>query len=338
MYSIPTSRRDPAEALDPHVRRFVAEVNAAYANFQGFGALTPPDARRAAEVVRAPWRAGGPTMASTRELLAPVQGGAMRIRVYDPGPAGPKAGLVYAHGGGWTLFSLDTHDRVMREYAARSGAVVIGVDYPLAPEAKYPVALHQICDVVRWLGEHGAEAGVDGSRLAIGGDSAGANLAIATALRLRDAGEGGRLGALLLNYGAYDSDCSDAAAAAYGGEGYMLTREEMRGFTANYLRTPADAGDPLACPGRARLEGLPPAFLTIPECDLLTEQNVAMAEKLGRAGVAVRALLYPGATHSFLEAVSIAPVAERAFRDASAWLRAVLAGERPATGFAVAAN
>jgi acetyl esterase/lipase len=332
------SPRSAAELLDPDIRRFVDAVNAGYARIEAFDALAPADRRRAAELVRAPWRAGGPTMLSTREALVPVEGGALRIRVYDPGPAGMKPGLVYSHGGGWMLFSLDTHDRVMREYAARAGVVVVGVDYPLAPEAKYPVALHQIRDLIRWLGAHGAEFGLDATRLALGGDSAGGNLSIAAALLLRDAGEGGRVAALVLNYGAFESDCSDAAARAYGGEGFMLNRAELRDFVRNYLRSPEDARDPLACPGQARLEGLPPAFLAIAECDVLAEQNVAMFGKLQQAGVPTRAVVYPGATHSFLEAVAIAAVADHAFRDASAWLHQVLAGGPPATGFTVAAN
>jgi acetyl esterase len=312
------------QILDPDIRRFVTEVNAAYARIPGFESLSPPEARRAAEVVRAPWRLGGPVMQSVREHFVPVTGGVMRIRVYDPGPPGVKAALIYAHGGGWTLFSLDTHDRVMREYAARAKLTVIGVDYPLAPEAKFPVALTQIVDVVRWLGEQGPSVGVDPTRLAIGGDSAGANLSIGTALMLRDAGERHRLGALLLNYGAFETECSAAAVAAYGGEGFMLNESEVRKFLANYLRSPADAQNPLVCPGRARLEGLPPVFLTIPECDILSEQSHAMIGKLTAAGVAVRAERYAGATHSFLEAVSIAAIADRALEDGSRWLRGVL--------------
>jgi acetyl esterase len=236
------------------------------------------------------------------------------------------------------LFSLDTHDRVMREYAARAGVVVVGVDYPLAPEVKYPVALNGIRDLVRWLDANGADFGLDASRLALGGDSAGGNLSLAAALLLRDAGEAGRVAALVLNYGAFESDCSEAAARAYGGEGFMLTRAELRDFVQNYLRSPVDESDPLACPGQASLEGLPPAFLAIAECDVLAEQNVAMFGKLQRAGVPARAVIYPGATHSFLEAVSIAALADHAFRDASAWLKHVLGGGRAATGLTVAEN
>ena len=336
MSSSPPATTSSARTLEAGIRRFVTQVNAAYAEIPGFGTLSYPEARRAAERVRAPWRAGGPRMAQQRELEVASAAGTIRIRVYDPGPPGLKPGLVYLHGGGWTLFSLDTHDRVMREYAARAGISVVGVDYPLAPEVKFPVALHQTVAVVRWLGAHGPDVGVDPAHLAVGGDSAGANLAIAAALLLRDAGEGQRLAALLLNYGAFDTACTSASEAAFGGAGFMLTPAEMRSFWSNYLRSPADAEDPLACPGRARLADLPSVFLTIPECDILAEQSLGLVQRLARAGVPARSVCYPGTTHSFLEAVSVSPIADRAFADGSAWLRSVLAGARPETGSSVA--
>lgn len=318
----------PPEALDPEIRQFVTEISAGFARVPSFDRLPHAEMRRVAEEIRAPWRQGGPRMHNTVERSIPVQGGAIRIRVYDPGPPGVKPTLIYLHGGGWTLFSLDTHDRVMREYAARASIVVVGVDYPLSPEVKFPTALEQITDVVRWLGARGRELDVDASRLAIGGDSAGGNLAIATCLKLRDAGEPDRIKAMLLNYGGFDTICSDESARRFGGEGFMLTRDEMNTFWGNYTRGPQDANDPLAAPLRARLDGLPPAFLTIPECDILTEQSHAMAQKLRDAGNAVRAEVYVGATHSFLEAVSVAAVADRALADGAHWLRATLGQSR----------
>lgn len=325
-----------AEILDPDIRRFVAEVSAAFARFPPLDQLSPAEARRVAELVREPWRQGGPTMWAVTEHLIPVTGGQLRIRVYDPGPDGAKPALLYLHGGGWTIFSLDTHDRVMREYAARARIAVIGVDYPLSPEAKFPTALEQLVDLVRRLETLGGELGIDPGRLAIGGDSAGANLAVAACLSLRDAGEQHRLRGMLLNYGAFDATCSDEAVRRYGGEGFPLSREEMALYWNNYVRSPGDVENPLVCPLRARLEGLPPAFLTIPECDVLTEQSLRMAERLREAGVTVRAEVYAGATHSFLEAVSISALADRALEDGSRWLREILAA--PAAGTAAVAE
>ena len=245
------------------------------------------------------------------------------IRIHRPDDAAVLPGLVYLHGGGWTLFSLDTHDRLMREYAARAGVAVIGIDYSLSPEAKFPRALDETVAVVRWLRGQGAALGIDTARIAIGGDSAGANLSVAANLRLRDAREP-LLAAMLLNYGAYDSRPTPSYAR-YDGPDYMLTVAEMDGFWRNYTRGAADLGDPYVCPALADLTGLPPAFMTIARCDILADMNRGMAMALRAAGVPVTDIVYDGATHSFLEAMSIAPLAQRALADASNWLREVLA-------------
>ncbi|MGZ7080721.1 MAG: alpha/beta hydrolase, partial [Thermoanaerobaculia bacterium] len=232
-----------------------------------------------------------------------------------------KPALIYLHGGGWTFFSLDTHDRLMREYAARAGVIVAGVDYALSPEAKYPTALEQVVAVVRFLAGRGEEWGVDPQRIAIGGDSAGANLAIAACLRLRDESQAQLVRAMVLNYGVFDRRSSDEARERLGGPGNMLTSDEMEGFWRNYLRDEREADDPFVSPLRADLHGLPRTLLVVPQFDLLTEQSVQLADRMVAAGVPVTLNMYDGAVHSFLEAVSIAPLADRAFADTAAWLR-----------------
>ncbi|MGH8187492.1 MAG: alpha/beta hydrolase fold domain-containing protein, partial [Steroidobacteraceae bacterium] len=231
-----TSAPAAADVLDPQVLRFVNEIARGFARYPALDRLSPPEARRIAEEVREPWRRGGPAMRRTEEIFVPVGDAALRVRIYYPGGPGPKPGFIYLHGGGWTLFSIDTHDRLMREYAARADVVAVGVDYPLSPEAKFPVALEHIMGLVRWLGEHGSAREVDSRRLAIGGDSAGANLAVAACLMLRDAGEAHRLRGMLLSYGAFDADCSADAAHRYGADGFPLSHQEMSGFWENYIR------------------------------------------------------------------------------------------------------
>ena len=313
-----------AGQIDADVARFVARVNAEYQRLTGGKELSPAGMREVAEKVRAPWRAGGPAMQRTTEYLAPTEAGNVRLRVYDPGPARPAPVLVYMHGGGWTLFSLDTHDRVMREYAARAGMIVVGVDYSLSPEAPYPVALRQVMGVVRWLREHGTALGVDASRLALGGDSAGGNLSICAALALRDLGHADYVRGLLLIYPAFDDRCSEESLRRHGGPGAVLTGDEISYFWRNYGGGADLHDDPLACPARAKLEGLPPTCLTVPECDVLTEQSLEMATRMRAAGVQVDLTVYPGATHSFIEAMSIASVADRAISDGARWLRETL--------------
>jgi acetyl esterase len=310
--------------LDPQVRRFVEELGAAWASHPGFDAMTPADQRAVAEVVRAPWAAGGPVMNRTVERQIPTSAGTVRVRVHNPTDLRRKPALVYLHGGGWTLFSIETHDRLMREYAARSNVVVIGVDYERSPEARFPTALNQVVGVVHWLRENDAAVDIDPQRIAVGGDSAGGNLTVATCLKLRDAGEPAAVRAMVLNYSVFDDEISPTALRDYGGVGYMLTGEEMQTFWRNYLARPEDRLDPLVCPIRARLNDLPPAYLAIAECDILAEQNIAMAQRLRAAGVATEAVIYRGASHSFLEAVSIADLSARALEDTSRWLRATL--------------
>lgn len=314
------------DVLDPDIRRFVSEMSASYARHPSFDTLTRDETRAVCEEVRRPWRLGGPVMAETRDLEIPSPEGKVRVRVFRPeGAAALAPALVYMHGGGWTIFSLDTHDRLMREYAARAGVIVVGVDYALSPEAKFPTALNQVAAVVRWLITGGAEAiGADPARLALGGDSAGGNLAVCTAVKLRDEGQGDAISALLLNYAVVDAEVSAHADRLWGGPGFMLTGEEMTGFWANYLSAPDEAKDPLACPMRADLTRLPPIRLAIAECDVLAEQNLAFAARLADAGVATEAVVYEGATHSFLEAASISGLARRALQDGADWLRARL--------------
>ena len=313
------------DGIDPDVGRFTSLVMADSLRRSGGRELPVPEMRRIAEAVREPWRRGGPVMHRTTERQIPTPGGPVRVRIHDPDDRPAKPALVYLHGGGWTLFSLDTHDRVMREYAARANVVVVGVDYALSPEVRFPVALDQVVGVVRWLRANGDVLGVDSDRIALGGDSAGGNLSTSAALTLRDAGESDCLRGLLLIYPALDRECSPESVRRFGGAGAMLTGEEVAWFWDNYAGDAEVRDNPLACPLHARLEGLPPVCITIPERDLLAEQSLAMAERLRAAQVPVEATVYPGATHSFIEAVSIAPLAERAIADGARWLRATLA-------------
>jgi len=284
-------------------------MTAAWARYPDLAAVSPVEARRIAEEVRRPWARGGPAVPATEITIAGV-----RVRSYDPHPDASKPALIYLHGGGWTLFSLDTHDRLMREYSARAAVMVVGVDYALSPEAKFPVALEQVVAVAQSIGQ--------GTAIAIGGDSAGANLALAACIRLRDEGQSHLIRAMLLNYGVFDRHSSEEARERFGGAGNMLTAEEMEGFWRNYLRDESDADNPLACPLRGDLRGFPRALLVVPEFDLLTEQSLKLASRLQAAELKI----YRGAVHSFLEAVSISSLADRALADTATWLQGSLSG------------
>ena len=314
---------DGVGEIDPEIASFVAALLAASAQHPDLASRDYPSQRAIIAGNRARWREGGPIVGRREARTLATRAGDVGVRILATDDAGgtERPALVYVHGGGFTYFSLDTHDRLMREYAARTGAVVIGVDYSLSPEAKFPTALHEVAGVVRWLLEHGATLGVDRRRVAIGGDSAGANLALATALMLRDGGERPRLAGLLLNYGFFDADLTTESQRRHGGPGKLLTREELAVYLDNYLGGTEHGANPLALPALAALHDLPPSVHVIAECDPLADGDRAMAAKLKEAGNQVEVQLYRGATHSFLEAVSISSIADRALSESSRWLR-----------------
>lgn len=307
------------DGLDPEIRNFVRLMSLGWKQHPPLDKVSFPEARQIAEQVRRPWTLGGPRMERTTDLSLPTPHGTVRVRAHAPRAYGPLPALVYLHGGGWTFFSIDTHDRLMREYAARADLVVIGVDYSLSPESRFPRAIDETAAVIRWLRQNGNTVGVDPDRIGLGGDSAGAAMTIATCMKLRDAGEPDAVKAMVLNYGAYDASCSSDSYQRYGEGGYLWGPGEMAAFWRNYLGdTPPT--NPLACPIHADVRGLPPAFSAIPDCDVMYDESLVMAEKLRRAGVRSHVAIYAGATHSFLEAVSIARISDRGFAEASRWL------------------
>lgn len=311
--------------LDPEIEAFLEGMRQGWAAHPPFASLSFPEQRAVAEQVRAQWVAGGPEMARTIDRTFDPGAGELRIRVHIPaGAADPSPALIYIHGGGFTLFSIDTHDRVMREYADRGGFAVIGVDYPLSPEARYPEALNRIEGLLNWLADRGGELGIDPARMALGGDSAGANLSFATALRLRARGRIGQVRAILSNYGYFIAEVSDEAEARFGGPGSIMDRAEALQYFTNYFDRHEDAADPQACPLLADLTDFPPVLLVVPECDILAEQSFAMEARLRAAGVAADSIVYSGATHSFLEAMSVAGVARRGLEDGARFIAAHL--------------
>lgn len=302
--------------IDPDIRRFLDEMRSDWKQHPPLESLSFPEQRRTAEMVRARWTDGGPAMAKSFELEHDAGAGPLRVRVHvPPGMSGPAPAMVYLHGGGFTLFSIDTHDRLMREYASQGSFIVIGLDYPLAPEAKFPLALDRIEAFMLWLSANAAEWGIDPTRLAMGGDSAGGNLAFATFMRLRDRGRTDIVRAILSNYGGFSARISDEAEARLGGPGSIMDRAESRQYWVNYLRDERDEEDPYACPISADYTGFPPVFLVVPELDIVAEHSLEVERRLRDAGVAVECRIYRGAIHSFLEAMSISALAREAIAD-----------------------
>ena len=310
------------DTIEPGIRRFLNEMRAGWAEYPPFDSMDFPEQRIVAEKVRARWTKGGPIMASTVERTFDPGAGELRIRVYTPeGIGDPAPAMIYLHGGGFTLFSIDTHDRLMREYAERGGFVVIGVDYPLAPETKFPVALDRIEAFMLWLKDNAGEFGVDPARMAMAGDSAGGNLSFSTTLRLRDRGEHGIVRAILSNYGGFSARLSDEAEARFGGPGSIMDRAEAEQYWVNYLGDMDQAEDPYACPIHADLSDFPPVMLVVPDMDIVTEHSIAMDARLREAGVETHTKIYEGAIHSFLEAMSVSALAREAIQDGADFIR-----------------
>lgn len=319
-FTIPTGKPAP---VDPQIAEFMRLMAKDAAQYPRRDTIGIEEGRANAEKVRLPWAQGGPTMAKTVEHRVGTRFGTqLRVRVHYPAQRKLTGALVYIHGGGFVLFSIDTHDRVMREYAERAGVVVIGMDYTLAPGAKFPQPLEECIDVFRWVHDNAAMLDIDPQQLFLGGDSAGANMTMGACLTLRDAGLSSMVKGVVLNYGGFGSNLFRNSVVRYGSGEYGLSLHMMIWFRGMHMARGEDFINPRADILRADLRGLPPAYLVVTECDPLHDDSVELERKMREAGVEVRSKVYPGTVHSFLEAVSIADIAGVAFDDTARWLQA----------------
>jgi acetyl esterase len=260
---------------------------------------------------------------SVREQVVQSPGGDLRLRIYRPAGEPPFPLLAFFHGSGFVLCSLDTHDGMCRNLCAGAGCVVVSVDYRLAPEHKYPAGLDDCVFATRWIAGHARELEGDAARLAVCGDSAGGNLAAATALRFRDQGGPSLVGQLLI-YPVTDYHTPGTASYRDNAEGYGLTRDTMLWFWDHYLTDAVAANDPYVSPLRAaRLDNLPPALVQTAEYDPLRDEGEAYAEKLRAAGTPATTSRWNGMNHGFLFWAGRVDKAGDAMRECCAWLRRV---------------
>jgi acetyl esterase len=260
-----------------------------------------------------------PRMAESADKWVLARGRRLLCRLHRPRTDALLPVLIYLHGGGWVWNSIDTHDTLMRAYAAGASCAVVGPDYALSPEAAFPQALEEVAAVTRWIAAQGAEWGLDPARIVLGGDSAGANLALGAALLLRQSDPDLRLSGLLLNYGVFDDRMATPSYAEFA-EGYGLTAEKMRFYWDCYAPAQADRLSPFAAPIRADLRGLPPCRVSIAELDVLSDENRDMVRALRAAGVTVEEETFPGTVHGFLRARDHVGAARRAIEGGAAWL------------------
>jgi acetyl esterase len=260
-----------------------------------------------------------------RDLAGP--GGPLPIRIYRPLPArSDRALVVYFHGGGWVVCNLETHDALCRRLALGADAVVVSVDYRLAPEHRFPAAPDDCVAATRWALAQAASLDADPRRAFLAGDSAGGNLAAAVALQLRDEG-GPTVRGQLLVYPVTDHPSAGFASYAEFAEGFGLTREVMVWFWDLYLGASLQANEaaalsPRAAPLRAGdLGGLPPALVLTAEYDVLRDEGEAYAQRLREAGNPVQAQRFAGMHHGFFNWGGVLDGADRALAHACAWLR-----------------
>jgi acetyl esterase len=308
----------PRSLLNPATRTLIDRVQRA--GRPPMHALTAAQAREFYDI-------GGPILDlqpaphvdKVENFTIPARDGfAMPARLYAPQSATPLPVLLYLHGGGFTVGSLTTHDVLCRQLSRQGHCAVVSLDYRLAPEHRFPTAVHDAWDALNWLHQHGQSLGLDSTRLAVGGDSAGGTLSAVCALMARDAGL--KLALQLLFYPGCGSKQDTASHHSFG-EGFMLDKETIAWFFDGYIDK-ADRDDWRFAPGNAPdHSGLAPTWMGLAECDPLVDEGVRYADTLRMAGVPVDLEIYRGVIHGFVTMGRAIPDALKAHADAGRALK-----------------
>ncbi|MFJ5519240.1 alpha/beta hydrolase [Streptomyces griseoluteus] len=317
---------DPAVKLDRITQGFVNELAAQ--NPPPLSTLSTKAARDVLNKLQAGPVEKLPADVTQRTIKGGPSGQVSLTILRPKGATGTLPGLVYIHGGGWVLGSETTHDRLVRQLANGADAAVVFVNYTPSPEARYPVAIEQAYAASKWVAEHGQEIGVDGTRLAVAGDSVGGDMTAAVTMMAKERG-GVKFREQVLLYPVTDADFNTASYQRFA-QNCWLTKANMKYFWDQYAPHTADREQPLASPNKAtteQLRGLPPAMV-VTDSDVLRDGALAYAAKLRAAGVPVQHLDYPETVHDFmmLNALRDTPSAKDAVAKTSAALRRVLHG------------
>ena len=307
--------------LDPQAQKVVDTLAAL--NLKPIKDSTPTEAR---ESMRTRTASLGPVedVAAVADHRVPVPGGEITVRLYAPAGVGPHPVLVFYHGGGWVIGDLYTHDGLCRSIVNAAGCAVASVDYRLAPEFKFPTAVEDSYAALKWVAASAPRLGLDSARVAVGGDSAGGNLAAVMALLARER-RGPRI---LLQVLIYPVTNHDFGTRSYreNATGYVLTTEDMRWFWRHYLAREEQGRETSASPFRAKsLADLPPALVITAGCDPLRDEGEAYAGRLRDAGVPVTLTQYPGMFHGFLRMTRILERARAALDEVAGALRKAVA-------------
>jgi acetyl esterase len=305
--------------LDPQARIYLDKLESL--KLPGFHTMPPEESRRFFRAMRGLTGKPDPVDAVEDRITA----NSIPLRAYRPIGAreGPLPCLIYYHGGGWVLGDIETVDNLCRRIANASGCVVISVDYRLAPETKFPGPLEDCFEAVGFVAREADSFGIDSSRIAVGGDSAGGNLAAGVA-RMARGRDDLKIAFQLLIYPITDFHF-DRPSYSVNSEGYGLSREMMIWYWDQYLADPSDGLSPLASPLKAEdCAGLPPALIITAGYDVLRDEGQAYAEKLRQAGVPVELRHYPGMIHGFLQMADSFDQGRLAIEEAGRALRSAL--------------
>jgi acetyl esterase len=308
-------------ALDPDMKTLLDQMAAA--KLQSFHQMTPTAAR---EQMKRRVSAGDPVpVGRVEDRMIPGPNGEIPIRIYTPDGNGPFGALIYFHGGGWVVGNIEMTDQPCRMITKAAGCVTVSVDYRLAPEHKFPAGPEDCYAATKWVANNATALGCDPSRIAVGGTSAGANLAAAVALMARDR-SAPNVAYQLLVYPATRRELDTPSHKQFASDGYyILSRADMEWFWGHYLASEADAANPYACPARAKsLAGLPPALVITAEFDPLRDEGESYAARLREEGVATVLKRYDGVTHGFFGMPSAVEKSRVAIAEASAALRAAI--------------
>jgi acetyl esterase len=306
--------------LDPQVRSLLDQMAAA--GQPPLHAQSPQDARKAMDAMLQVLGTGE-AVHKVENRAIPGPGGDIPIRIYTPSVA-PNGILVFYHGGGWVVGDLESHDYVCRALTNAAGCTVVAVDYRLAPEHKFPAGPEDCYAAANWVAHNAALLGSDDGHVAVGGDSAGGNLAAVVALMGRDRG-GPKLRHQMMIYPAIDAAMDTASQKEFTQDGYVLSRLDMEWFWGHYLAKPGDGDNPYASPNRARdLRGLPPAHIITAEFDPLRDEGEAYAELLKKAGNRVKLKRYAGVVHGFVSLAAVIDQGKTGTRELAEELKASL--------------
>ena len=250
----------------------------------------------------------------------------IHLRINDPGVTSkPSPALVFVCGGGWTVGSVDDFDTSIRRLANSSGLVIAAMDYRLAPENPFPAGLNDVIATVKWIKENGESLGIDPNRIALGGDSAGAGLELASAIGLRNEGQGDALRALYLLYGLYTPEKNTESMRLFGNGEYGITKTQFQWVMNLTFQRPEDWSNPLAFPILDNLTGrLPPMYIAAMGLDPLRDDSILLADKLELAGQEHYLSIWPGVAHGALSLISVTPEIQKYVDAMSTYLRGVL--------------